>query len=100
MRGHLGLENGTNKVTEFDDVVRTLFAAPARVGRAELEMHEFLLVHALVVDPLFVVVVAVAVVIAVLVVGVLILVAVVVVVVVVAVVAVVVGEVSAVVVLA
>mmetsp|Transcript_15844 Transcript_15844/g.33496 ORF Transcript_15844/g.33496 Transcript_15844/m.33496 type:complete len:255 (+) Transcript_15844:656-1420(+) len=56
---HLRLQHGLHEVTQLNDIVGSVLATPAGVRWAELEVHEFLLVHAGVVVAVFVVVVAV-----------------------------------------
>ena len=93
---HLRLEDCGDEVTDLDNVVSPILALPARVRRAELEVDELLLVHALVVVAVLAVVVVVVVAIATIVV---VVITIVIIIVVVVVVVVVVGKVSAVVIL-
>lgn len=58
---HLGLEEGIDELGEVHDVVSTVRARAAIICRAELEMNQFLLIHAFVVVTLLVLVVAVSV---------------------------------------
>ena len=94
---HLRLEDCGDEVADLNNVVSPILALPARVRRAELEVDELLLVHALVVVAVLAVVVVVVVVVAI---ATIVVVVIVVAIVVVVVVIVVVGKVSAIVVLA